>query len=397
MSLASAVRYGQDHEALSDRPFASVAPSIIDTLGPACDEPDVIALWYGEPDLATPAFVSAAAQRFLRGGHTFYADRRGIPPLRQALAEYETRLRGRTIAPERITITTGGMSAIMLSFQALVRAGENIVIIGPAWPNIKAAVQILGGEPRLISLDFRSASGWHLDLERVIDACDTRTRAIFVNSPSNPTGWIMERAEAEALLDFTRRRSIWLISDEVYSRFVYNRRPAAPSVLDIAKSDDRVIVVNSFSKLWAMTGWRLGWLIAPEALDPVWDKLIEVNTLCAPPFLQYAAITALEEGEPFVRRMLDHCHLGRRLACEGLSRFPRVDAPLPAGTFYLFFAIDGMSDSCALAREILTRCKVGLAPGAVFGPSGAGFLRLCFAQSPQRLLTAINRLARVLS
>lgn len=396
-SVAYLPRHHQDQQALADKCFDSVAPSIVDMLGATCDEQDLISLWYGEPDLGTPRLVLDAAQRSLYQGHTFYTDRRGIPSLRRALAEYETRLRGLTVTPERITVTTGGMGAIMLSFQALIRAGENVVIIGPAWPNIQAALQVLGAQPRLVSLEFRPSSGWHLNLQRIIDACDARTRAIFVNSPSNPTGWIMEPTEAEALLRFARRRSIWLISDEVYSRFVYDGRTIAPSVLEFADPADRVIVVNSFSKLWAMTGWRLGWLIAPETLNPVWDKLIEVNTLCAPPFLQRAALMALERGEPFVRRMVDHCQLGRKIACEGLSQFARVNTPLPAGTFYLFFKIAGVSDSCAFAREILARCKVGLAPGAAFGPSGEGFLRLCFAQSPPRLLAAIDRLSRILS
>lgn len=360
-------------------------------------DPAVVPLWYGESDVTTPSFIMDAADAALRAGHTFYTHKRGIPELRRALAEYATGLRGRPLAPERISVTSAGMSAIMLSVQTLVDAGDNVVVVDPVWPNIKAAVETLGGEPRTVALTALPDGSWALDPERVFAACDGRTRAIFVNSPSNPTGWVMPREHGRALLDFARRQGIWLISDEVYERLVYDGSRAAPSLLDIAEPDDRVIVINSFSKAWAMTGWRLGWVTAPPALDAIFEKLIEFNTSGSPTFLQHAAVAALQQGEPSVASMIERCRAGRDLVFDALERFPRVRAARPVGAFYAFFAVDGVTDSLALAKEMLTRCKVGLAPGVAFGPAGEGFLRLCFASAPDRLRAALERIAPMLS
>jgi aspartate aminotransferase len=373
------------------------ASKITEVSALAFGDPRVIPLWFGEGDLTTPAFIGEAAAAALRAGQTFYTYTRGVPMLRQAIAEYETRLRGRTLAPERVSVTSAGMGAIMLAVQALVDAGDNFVIVDPVWPNIKAAVQILGGEPRAVPLMASPEGGWRLDLERVFAACDRRTRAIFVNSPGNPTGWVMGSDSAAALLEFARQRGIWLISDEVYERFVYDGSRAAPSLLDIADPEDRVIVINSFSKSWAMTGWRLGWLVGPPVLDPVLDNLIQFNTSGAATFLQHAAVAALRDGETFVAGMVERCRVGRDLVVQGLARFPRVRVTAPEGAFYVFFAVDGVGDSLAFAKEIVTRCQVGLAPGIAFGPAGEGYLRLCFASAPERLGAALDRLAPALS
>jgi aspartate aminotransferase len=358
-------------------------------------DPSVIPLWYGESDLPTPPFICEAAAEALAAGQTFYTFKRGIPPLRESLASYLTGLHEKPVGAERIVVTSSGMIAIMLACQALVDPGDNVVIVSPVWPNINAAVEVLGGEARAVALHRTPDGGWRLDLERLTAACDGRTKAVFVNSPSNPTGWTMSRAEIETLLAFTRRRGIWYIADEVYSRVVYDRK-AAPSVLDVAEPEDRVIVVNSFSKAWAMTGWRLGWMVAPVDLHPIMDKLIEFNTSGAPTFLQPAGVAALTDGEPFVAAMVERCRAGREIVVQGLGAFPRVRIAPPVGAFYAFFAVDGMEDSFAFAKEMLRRCKVGLAPGAAFGPAGEGSLRLCFASAPERLREAIERLAPML-
>jgi len=229
-------------------------------------------------------------------------------------------------------------------------------------------------------------------------ACDARTRAIFVNSPNNPTGWTMKRADQEALLTFTRSRGLWLIADEVYPRIVYDDR-SAPSFLDFAEPEDGLIVVNSFSKAWAMTGWRLGWLIAPRQIQEIADKVVEFkfNTSCAPPFLQHAAVTALEYGEPFVAQMVQRCKEGRDVLVGGLARFPRVRVSPPAGAFYAFCRLEGVLDSVAFAKEVPAQCKVGVAPGAAFGIGDEGHLRLCFAKAPSQLMTALERLASLLA
>jgi aspartate/methionine/tyrosine aminotransferase len=358
-------------------------------------DPSVIPLWYGESDLPTPPFICEAVAEALKAGQTFYTFKRGIPMLRETLGAYLTGLHEKPVDAERVIVTSAGMIAIMLTCQALVDPGDNVVIVSPVWPNINAAVEVMGGEARAVPLDRTPEGGWRLDLERLMAACDARTKAVFVNSPSNPTGWTMSRAEIEDLLAFARRRGIWYVADEVYSRVVYDRR-AAPSVLDLADPEDRVIVVNSFSKAWAMTGWRLGWMVAPTDLHPIMDKLIEFNTSGAPTFLQPAGAVALRDGEDFVAAMVQRCRTGRDIVVQGLSAFPRVRIAPPVGAFYAFFGVDGVTDSLGFAKETLRRCKVGLAPGAAFGPAGEGALRLCFASAPERLRQAIERLAPML-
>ncbi len=359
-------------------------------------DPAVIPLWYGEGDLPTPGFIGVAATAALQAGHTFYTYKAGLPELRNSIADYLTGLHGRPVGAERILVTSSGMTALMLMAQALIDEGDNLVIVAPVWPNIAAAVTVMGGEPRLVSVDRQPGGGWRLDPERLFAACDSRTRGIFVNSPSNPTGWIISAEEIAALLAFARGRGLWLIADEVYSRIVYGNR-AAPSFLDQSESEDRLIVVNSFSKNWAMTGWRLGWIAAPGDLLPQLEKLVEFNTSGSPTFLQHAGVVAIRDGEPFIESFVARCRAARDVAIDGLSACRRVEVARPDGAFYAFFQVDGMRDSLAFAKEALHRTKVGLAPGSAFGPMGEGFLRLCFARDPQQVGEAIERLRPLLN
>jgi len=253
----------------------------------------------------------------------------------------------------------------------------------------------MGGEPRLVSLDPMPGGGWRLDPERLFASCDSRTRAIFVNSPSNPTGWVASDDDIRALFRFARRRGLWLVADEVYGRLVYGNR-VAPSFLAAAEAEDRVIVVSSFSKTWAMTGWRLGWIVMPPELLPEFEKLIEFNTSGSPTFLQHAGIVAIREGEPFVERFVARCRAARDAAIEALQACRRVEVAWPEGAFYAFFRVAGMTDSLGFAKETLARTKVGLAPGVAFGPMGEGYLRLCFAREPPAVAAAIGRLRPLL-
>jgi aspartate/methionine/tyrosine aminotransferase len=363
---------------------------------PALGDPSVVPLWYGESDLPTPAFICDAASEAMRRGETFYTHKRGIPPLREVIAAYLTGLHDRPVGVERIAVTSSGMSAIMLVCQCVIDPGDNVVIVSPVWPNVNSAVEVMGGEARTVSLTPTQEGGWRLDLDRLAAACDARTRAIFVNSPSNPTGWMLSRGETERLLAIARQRGLWLIADEVYSRLVYEGR-AAPSFLDIADPDDRVVVIQSFSKPYAMTGWRLGWLVAPAELHPTLDKVIEFNTSGAPTFLQPGGVAAIRDGEVFIASFVERCRRGRDLVIQGLARFPRVRCAAPQGAFYAFFAVEGMTDSVAFAKRLVAENKVGLAPGAAFGSDGEGHLRLCFASAEERLATALERLAPALS
>jgi aspartate aminotransferase len=355
----------------------------------------LIPLWFGESDRVTPDFITEAAARAMRDGQTFYTPNRGIPELREAVAGYASGLRGRTIASDRISITASGVNAIMLVMQTLVDPGDNVVLVTPLWPNCADAVAALNGEPRRAPL--KSVDGrWELDLDRLFDTCDARTRAVFVNSPGNPTGWMAKPEDLRAILDFCRKRRIWVIADEVYERIVYDRR-ASPSVLDIAEPDDPVISINSFSKAWCMTGWRLGWIVAPPAYGETIGKVNEFNMSGATTFVQHAGLAAIRDGEDFVAEIVEQYRQARNLITQRLGGMRRVRMARPDAAFYAFFQVDGMKDSLAFAKEIVAKSGVGLAPGIAFGPEGEGWLRLCFATSQRRLSEALDRLEPALS
>ena len=365
----------------------------IATIGMQMD--DVIPFWFGEPDAPTPDFIVEAGARALREGKTYYTLNRGILELREALAGYMGNLYGREFNVDRVSVTASAMNAIAVIMQCLIDPEDNAVMVGPLWPNISACARIMGGEVREISLEA-GEDRWRLDLDRLFDSVDERTKVVLVNSPSNPTGWMMSRDEQHAVLEFCRKRGIWVVADEVYDRIVYNG-PHAHSFLEIAEPEDLVLRVNSFSKSWAMTGWRLGWLTAPPAFGPVIEKMTEFNIANAPSVAQYAGITALAEGEPFIRETVDRYRAARDLTFQRLGSMPRVRLSLPEGAFYVFFAVDGMTDSLAFAEDMLRKTHVGLAPGVAFGSIGEGRLRLCFASALDTLSEAFDRIEPFMS
>ncbi len=369
---------------LSDTPITEVAMSVF-------GDPDVVPLWFGEGDLVTPDFVRDAAAKALQAGETFYTWQRGLPDLRAVLSAYTERLYGIKCPVDRLTVTTGGMQAILLTCQLLLDPGDNIVIVSPIWPNITSAVKLVRGEPKYAALDRKPDGGWKLDLQRLFDAVDDRTRAIFVNSPGNPTGWTMSSDEQRALLDFAKKRGIWIMADEVYARIIYSR-PVAPSFLELAGPDDPLIVLNSFSKPWAMTGWRLGWLTHPAGLGEQLAKLVQINTSGVPAFLQRGAVAALEKGDDFLLQMVDRCRAGGELVFQRLSGMPRITIARPEAAFYAFFSIDGVHDTMAFCKKLAQEYKVGLAPGEAFGPGGQGNVRLCFASGADRLSKGLDRI-----
>ncbi|MEO3432551.1 pyridoxal phosphate-dependent aminotransferase [Inquilinus sp. CAU 1745] len=357
----------------------------------------LLPLWFGEGDLPTPDFIGEAATTALKAGNTFYTYQRGIPPLRQALSDYLERLYSVPVATDRLTVTTSGMQAIMLTMQMLVGPGDEMVAVSPVWPNIFSAARITGGTVRQVATERRE-DGWRLDLDRLVDACGPKTRAIFINSPSNPTGWIMPEEDMIALRDFARGRGIWIIADEVYGRFVYDgpEGSRAPSFLEITEPDDRLIVINTFSKNWSMTGWRIGWVVAPPALGRVYENLVQFNTSGTTTFLQHGAATALNDGDPTVDALVERCRKGREIVCSRLETLPNIRLTRPAGAFYLLFGVEGETDSIALAKSLIDRAGVGLAPGSAFGEGGEGYLRLCFAGSHAHLEKAMDRLVPAL-
>ena len=353
--------------------------------------PDVIALWFGEPDLPTPKVVRDAAAKALADGQTFYNPNRGIAPLREELAVYNSRLYGRKIETERVTVTPSGVQAIMQTGQAIIDPGDDVLAVAPLWPNCREIVHIMSGGCRTMMLDFKDGR-WSLDLDRLFSMVRPNTRLLMVNSPNNPTGWTMTGEEQKAMIEFCRQRGIWIMSDEVYARLVFSGAAAAPSFLEHADPEDRVIVVNSFSKPWAMTGWRVGWLVHPPALAKTFEMLGEYNMSCATTFAQHGAVAALKFGEDFVAQSVARYRQGRDIVHQRLSANPRVRIGRPDGAFYAFFAVDGMTDSLKAAKDLVLKAHVGLSPGAAFGPECEGYLRLCFAKSAETVTTAIDRI-----
>ncbi len=352
---------------------------------------DLIPLWVGEGDLPTPDFICEAATRSLKAGETFYTWQRGVPELRSALARYHERHFGRAFSPERFFVTGGGMQAIQIAIAATAGSGDEVILPTPAWPNFAAAVGIGGARAVSVPLDFDGVR-WILDIDRLGAAIGERTRAIFINSPANPTGWTATEAELRAILNLAREHGLWIVADEVYSRFVYGGAERAPSFYDLIDDRDRVIFVNTFSKNWAMTGWRIGWLSAPESLGGVIENLIQYSTSGVAAFMQRAATAAVEDGEAFVREQVARSAAGRQIVCESLAGSNRVRFAWPDGAFYLFFSLDDVEDTRKLGLKLVDEANVGVAPGAAFGAGGEAFMRICFARKGEDLTEAMRRL-----
>jgi aspartate/methionine/tyrosine aminotransferase len=371
----------------------------------ALGEPDLIPLWFGESDLVTPAFIRDAAKQALDEGKTFYSASRGILPLRQAIRDFHKRAVGADIGLERISMPGAATLAVVTALQILAEPGDNVVVVSPIWPSIFQAAQMMGAEVRFARLDENwnaSPSQWQLDLEKMFSLCDGRTKAIFIASPGNPTGWVMTREEQQVVLDFARRRGIAIISDEVYGTLMFDGSKHAPSFLEICDRDDNVFVINSFSKAWAMTGWRIGWLVHPARLEEQLGVMTVANNTGPTSFVQYGALAALSPaGDAFRGEMLQRCLTGRDVVQKFIDGQNRIRWIRPDGAFYGFLHMDGLKNSLEFARNLVTTARVGVAPGSAFGPSDSAhddsFVRICFAQDPALLGEGLSRLERAFS
>jgi aspartate/methionine/tyrosine aminotransferase len=357
---------------------------------------DVLPFWFGESDEPTPAFIRDAAIRSLNEGETFYAHNLGLPELREALSRYIGTLH-RPVSAERIAVTSSGVNALMLAMQALAGPGDEVVAVVPVWPNLTAQPVILGASVKRVSLRVRGGA-WQLDMAALLAAVTPKTNVLLVNAPNNPTGWTLTRAEQETILAHCRKTGTWIVADEVYERVYFKPGVAcAPSFLDIAEPDDRLVVAHSFSKSFLMTGWRLGWLVMPPVLVPAMGKLVEFNTSCAPVFVQRAGLAALAGAADFVPGLVQRLQHCRDTLLPQLAALPGVQVATPEGGMYAFFRVEGQDDSLAFAKRLVIEAGLGLAPGAAFGIEAEGWLRWCFASNdPQRLMLGVDRLRRFL-
>lgn len=355
---------------------------------------DMITLGQGEGDAPTPDFICEATMEAMKGGKTFYGQVLGKPELRKALSEYYERIYGLNIAQDRVFVTSSGSTAMHLSLASLVDKGDEVIAVTPIWKNLIGAIELTQATTRQVALDYKDDQ-WQLDLDKLFATVNENTKVILMVTPSNPTGWTATKDELRAVLDFARERGIWVLSDEVYGRLVYDG-VRAPSFLDVAQDDDLLLVVNSFSKTWAMTGWRLGWIVGPKVAE---DKIRDValyNKLCPPTFTQYGAIAALEQGEVFLKQQIDLWRSNRDIVVSRFHSMGDVHLAYPASTFYAFFKVNGQDDCIALTKRFIDEAGVLLSPGSAFGREAKGYIRLCFAVSEKRIVEALDRIEPII-
>ena len=386
------------------RAEALAAPSsgIVEVFQLGRSRQGLIPLYVGEGDVPTPPFIADAIARSLARGETFYSPQAGLADLRVAIAGYMSRHCGKIFerrfgpfGPERFFITTGGMHALQLGVRLVAGLGDEVVVPMPAWPNFAGVLATAGARVCGVPLHFAAAPGgahhWSLDLDRLRETISPATRALVINSPANPTGWTASHTELEAILAIAREFGLWIIADEIYGRIRFSGEPAA-SFHDVMERDDRIIFVQTFSKNWAMTGLRLGWLEVPPELGETVENLIQYSTAGVAMPLQRAGLAALEQGDEFFAAQLVKMRKSRDLLCSGLAQTGRVRFAVPEATFYLFCTINGMEDTRHLALRLIEEANVGVAPGSAFGPGGEGFVRISFARSPDEIAEAVRRL-----
>ena len=383
------------------RPEALSVPEsgIVEVFAYGRDRQGLIPMWSGESDIATPAFICDAATRALAAGETFYTHQGGIPELRAAIARYMTRIYGgrpdgTAFEPERFFVTVGGMQALELAMRMIASAGDEVIVPTPAWPNFAASAGVNGAFVRQLPMTLQGsgdAAHWSLDLAALEAAINPRTRCIIINSPSNPLGWTATRDELTAIRAMARHPHLWIVADEIYGRLVYTPE-RAPSFHDVMAEGDKVMFVQTLSKNWAMTGWRLGWLEAPPQLGAMIENLIQYSSSGIAVFAQRAAIAALEQGDALVAHQVARITRSRDILCKALAATGRVTFARPPGAFYLFCKIDGEPDSRALCMHLVDGAGIGLAPGSAFGEGGRDYVRICFARHPDQVAEASRRL-----
>jgi aspartate aminotransferase len=374
------------------------APSLIRGLANAAmGQEGLLPFWFGESDQPTPAFIREAAIASLRDGETFYTENLGRPYLREAIASYLTDLHGREIGVDRVAATTSGDSALMLASQLLVGPGDRVVAVTPLWPNAVEIPKIVGGEVECVALEVH-AGRWTLPLDKLLHALRPGTRMLVINSPNNPTGWTISPEEQKTILEHCRRLGIWIVADDVYERLVFTEgMRSAPSFLRIADDDDRLIVVNSFSKAWTMTGWRVGWMVVPTAQLTDLAPLIEYNTSCVADFAQRAAAAAIQMGEPHIVQLRSELVETKSRLTKALRQLPGVEVPEATGAMYLFLRVAGEDDSLSFAHRLVKEAGFGLAPGRAFGPEGEGWMRWCYASKWAKNELGLQRFAAFLA
>ena len=374
--------------------LAAVRPSQIRELADvAFGMEGVLKLQFGESNLSTADYIKKAASQALADGYTFYSENAGLPALREKLAQKCLDLHNVQLDPTgEIMVTASGTQAFNVSVRCVIDPGAEALVLTPIWPNGTEVVRMYGATPVEVPLAF-DGEKYSLNMAALKAAVSDRTRLLVYASPSNPLGWVASQSEQQALLNFCREHGLWLLADEVYERLFYEG-PVAPSILRLCTRDDAVIVVQSFSKTYCMTGWRLGWLVSRRDLVRKATQLNEFIVSHAPTMIQRAGLVALEQGEDDVNAMREVLQEQMSFCYDALNSVDRVSLSKPAGAFYLFPEIDGVDDSFEYAVQLLTETKVAVSPGSAFGSGGEGSLRLCFASEMSILEPAMERMCK---
>ncbi|WP_137286944.1 pyridoxal phosphate-dependent aminotransferase [Halorussus salinisoli] len=353
------------------------------------EDRDLVRLEVGEPDFGTPDHVIDAAAEAARGGATHYTENAGIPPLREAIADTMARESGVEVAPEQVTVKNGAMEALSLAMMALAGPGDEVVVPTPAWPNYVNQVQLAGATP--VTVPLPAESGFDLDAERVTDQITDDTVAVILTSPSNPTGQVYDEEAVEAVAEAAAAHDAYVVADEVYGRLTYDRefRGAASYVEDA----ENVLTVDSCSKTYAMTGWRLGWLAGAEPVVDAVTSIGESTTACPSSVSQQAALAALTGPQEPVAEMKAAFEERRDFVVERVAEMPVVSCPRPEGAFYAFLDVSDLSGgSFEVAKRLLSEHGVVTAPGDGFGDAGEGYVRISFANSLDRIETGLDRI-----
>lgn len=344
---------------------------------------EVISLSSGDPNLPTDPRIVEAAERAMRDGRTHYASPAGEPALREAIARREAERSGAVYDPGDVLVTPGGKFALLTALMGVVNPGDEVLVPDPGWVSFGPCVRLAGGTPVAVRMNGPGVEA----LERAITP---RTKALIVNSPANPTGQVLEEAEVAQLVDVARRHEAWLIFDQVYADLVYEGAGAFPQVSP--GGFERTLVVDSLSKSFAMTGWRLGYLAAPPGLTRVLVRFLQHSVYCVPPFVQAAGTRALELSQELLPGYRELFRTRVVRAAASLSTIEGLTCPLPAASFHLFPGVQG--NEIRIARRWLDEADVAVLPGSAFGAAGAGHLRLSLTCPEDLLETAFDRIAR---
>ena len=356
----------------------------------AWKDPEAIHLEVGEPDFSTPDHVIEAAHEAARAGHTRYAPNAGLPVLREALADKVVLRNGYEARPDQVVVTQGGVQALYLVLRALLEPGDEVLLPDPAWPNFRMIAHLLGA--RVLSYPLVAEGDFLPRLEDLERQVTPRTRAILVNSPSNPLGTVLPGELVEELLAFARRRGLWFISDEVYDEVVFD--DVFVSAGSVADPGDRLVSIYSFSKVYAMTGWRVGYLVAPSDLAKLLTGMQEPIISCVNTPAQMAALAAVTGPQDIVREMRE-AYRARRDELLAILDSGGLPSSHPSGAFYVWTDVSEAGiPSMDFARSLIEREHVAVAPGSAFGELGEGYVRLSLASSREDLLDGASRLAR---